>query len=168
MSFLLRRDQGYFSAGIVKSGRQAIIANTVTEVFVLFFDQEGNYLGAERVPLENPPKRDPATGIYVTDALFDRTVERQTRGIMDRLEFLPSDISVEAFSEEQLCAGIETLPGQYQEFLESPDDLGYDQEDREAIAVAIEEWKQSGCYCLVLWGIEYWVSASGEVISSGS
>jgi len=165
-SFPLRKDQGYFWTGVTEEGKQVIIANTVRELFVLFFDQDGNYLAAERVPITTPAKRDPDSGAYITDSAFDTAVDLQSKEIKDRLQCVPSDILIKRFSHSDLVAGIEALPAEYQDFLES-DTHDYDEEDRKDLEAAIKEWQDQGCFVLVLWGIGYWMSASGEVTSHG-
>ncbi len=163
LKYPLKKDQGYFWTGAAPDGRQFIIANTVTEIYALSFGRDGAYLGMEGVPLRRPAVRDRSTGIYVTDNDYDRGVERQFDEIRNRLHCRASDILIEAFDEPEAFAGIDLLPGEYQELFDRPEAI--EEADRTDLEEVIRAWRESGWFVLVLWGIDYWMSAEGEVMS---
>ena len=80
--------------------------------------------------------------------------------VKQRLGFQPADIRVQAFESEE--ATIADLPGEYQQFLESPGSAS--PEEREHIPGEIAEWRAEGRSFLD-WYVDYWLDADGEVIT---
>jgi hypothetical protein len=107
------------------------------------------------------PPTFPGTTIYCTGSEYHGEADAEMAALKERLGFEPADIRVRRFDSDE--AGITDLPGEYEEFLESP--ASYSPEDREWYEGVIAEWRREGRFALY-WCGEYWVSADGEVLSS--
>jgi hypothetical protein len=149
--------------GVAADGSQVLLAHTVSDLVVLRFDWQGKYLGRETGTMDVSPPRHPGSGIVMADAAYWDQVQRELDAVKQRIGFTPRDIRIQKFSDDEVYAGIEDLPGEYEEFLESPESS--DEEDRAAIESAIREWRAGGCFVLVFWGIQYWMPADGGVLS---
>jgi hypothetical protein len=164
MKYPLQQEQGYFWTGMAGDDRQVIIASTVTDIYVFSFARDGHYAGMEKTPLRNPPERDLTSGIYRIGNAYYRDVELQIDEIKRRLQCRACDILIEGFEEPEAFAGIDPLPGDYQQFIESPQTVKED--DREFLERAVREWRERGWFVFVFWG-EYWMSAEGRVMFHG-
>jgi hypothetical protein len=159
----LRQGQGYFEVGVATDGSQILIAHTVSDLFVFRFNRQGKYLGRETVTMDVSPPRHPGSGVVMADAAYWDQVQSEIEAVKRRIGFSPGDILIQKFSDDEVYAGIDDLPGEYEQFLQSPESA--DEADRAAMEDAIREWRAAGWYVLVFWGGEYWMSAEGEVLS---
>ncbi|QEH34887.1 hypothetical protein OJF2_34320 [Aquisphaera giovannonii] len=159
--YTLRCGQGYFETGL-DSGGQVLLGNTVREIVAHRFDMEGRFLGLERSRMDVDPPRLPGTTIYRTDGEYHRAVEAEMAAYKERIGFRPADIRVRAFESEEAC--IAELPGEYERYLESPDEV--DPGEGEELVRAIAAWRAEGRFVLD-WCVDYWISADGEVLAHG-
>jgi hypothetical protein len=159
--YTLRHDQGYFETGLAH-GKQVLLGNTVREIVVHWFDREGRFLGLDRFPLATVPTTFPGTTIYMTGSEYHREVSAEMASLKERLGFQPADIRIQAFESEE--AAIAELPGEYQQFLESPGSA--DPEEQEHFPQYIAEWRAKGNFVLD-WCVDYWLSADGTVLTHG-
>lgn len=159
--YTFRHDQGYFEAGLAR-GKQVLLGNTVHEIVAHWFDLEGRFLGLERFPMATDPPTFPGTTIYRTGTEYHRAVDAEMDALKGQLGFRPADIRVYAFESED--AAIADLPGEYEQFLESPESA--DADEREHFPQYIAEWRAEGRFVLN-WCVDYWLSADGRVLSHG-
>jgi hypothetical protein len=159
--YTLRHDQGYFEVGLA-CGKQVLLGNTVHEIVAHWFDPEGRFLGLERFPMVVDPPIFPGTTIYRAGTEYHRAVDAAMAALKEQLGFRPADIQVRAFESEE--ASIADLPGEYEEFLESPESA--DPEEREHFPQYIAEWQAKGRFVLC-WHVDYWLSADGRVLTHG-
>jgi hypothetical protein len=131
--------------------------------FVLhWFAPDGRFLGLERVPVvAAPPPKHLGSTIFRYHAAFEQAKAAELAALKERLEFRPSDIAVQLFDSEEAC--LQELAGEYEEYLESPE--SFDDEERQALAEGLEQWRSKGFFVLV-WPEEYWLSSDGRVIAT--
>jgi len=158
--YTLRQGQRRFIAGRAR-GKQVLLGNTVHEIVAHWFDMEGVFLGLERFRMAVDPPTFPGTTIYKTGSEYQRQVDAEMAAVKQQLGFVPADIHVCGFDSEE--AAILDLPGEYEEYLESPE--SYNPEDREFFEEAIQKWKREGNF-VFSWYEEIWVSAAGKVIAT--
>ena len=115
--YILRHDQGYFETGLAH-GKQVLPGNTVHEIVAHWFDMAGQFIGLERFRMAIDPPSLPGTTLNRTEREYQRAVDAEMAAVKQRLGFQPADIRVQAFESEE--ATIADLPGEYQQFLESP------------------------------------------------
>jgi hypothetical protein len=159
--YKFRHGQGYFEAGLAR-GRQVLLGNTVHEIVAHWFDLEGRFLGLERFPMAVEPPTFPGTTIYQTGGEYQRKVDTEMDALKQKLGFVPDDIQVRAFESEE--AAIADLPGEYEQFLESPESA--DPEEWEHFRRYIAQWRAEGRFVLD-WGVDYWLSEDGRVLTHG-
>jgi hypothetical protein len=156
----LRQGQGVFETGTAQ-GKQLLLASTVHDILLHWFAPDGAFLCLERHRMGVAPGTFPATPIYRTDAGYREQVEREIAALKEKMGFVPGDIAVAKFESEE--AGIQDLPGEYEEFLRDPQ--AYPPEDREAFERSIRQWRESGSFVLEF-SEQYWLSAAGKVEAS--
>lgn len=159
--YTFRDDQGYFEAGLAR-GKQVLLGNTVHQIVAHWFDMEGRFLGLEQFPMAVDPPTFPDTTIYRTGSEYHRAVGAEMAALKGQLGFQSAEIRVQAFESEE--ASITDLPGEYEQFLESPDSA--DPEEREHFLRYITEWRAQGRFVLN-WYVDYWLSADGRVLTHG-
>jgi hypothetical protein len=159
--YTIRHDQGYFTTGLA-GGKQVLLGNTVHEIVAHWFDLEGRFVGLERFQMGVDPPTYPGTTIYQTGGEYQAREDTELAALKRRLGFQPADIRVQVFESEE--ASIVDLPGEYEEFLESPE--AADAEEREFFPEYIAEWRAKGRFVLN-WSVDYWLSADGRVLTHG-
>jgi hypothetical protein len=159
--YTLRPDQGYFEVGLAH-GKQVLLGNTVHEIIAHWFDVEGRFIGLERFHLDVNPPTFPGTTIYRTGSKYQKEVEAELAALKQRLGFVPAEIRIHAFESEEAC--ITVLPGEYEEFLESPESA--DPEEQEHFPAYIAEWREQGRFVLSFC-VDYWLTADGRVLTHG-
>jgi hypothetical protein len=162
--YRFRADQGYFEAGGTARGGLAIITHNVSDIAVFLFSKAGTYQGCEAVPMAVVLRRDRRTGAFTgdDDAYWQR-VREELQKARERFGFVARAIEVRQFWEERFHAGIAELPGDYEQFLECPEDE--DEGERAEMVAAIARWRREKNFVWVFWGIQYWMSAEGEALS---
>ena len=95
-----------------------LLGNTVHEIVAHWFDMAGQFIGLERFRMAIDPPSLPGTTLNRTEREYQRAVDAEMAAVKQRLGFQPADIRVQAFESEE--ATIADLPGEYQQFLESP------------------------------------------------
>ena len=159
--YRIRQGQGYFDAGLAR-GKQVLLGNIVHEIIVHWFDMAGNFLELQRFQMDVDPPAFPGTTIYRTDSNYHRQVDAEIARMKQRLGFREADILLRAFESDE--AAIYDLPGEYEQFLESPETA--DSEEREHVPQEIAKWRAEGRF-VIQWCVDYWLTAEGEVISHG-
>ena len=159
--YTLGRDQGYFETGVAR-GKQVLLGNTVRMIVVHWFDMEGRFLSLERFQMTVNPPTFPGKTIYQTGSEYHRVVDGEMTAFKAQPGFQPADIQVRAFESEE--ASIADLPGEYEQFLESPEPP--DPDERVLFAASIAKWRAEGRFVLI-WCVDYWLSADGQVLAHG-
>jgi hypothetical protein len=159
--YTFRHDQGYFDTGLAR-GKQVLLGNTVHEIVAHWFGMDGRLIGLERFRMAVDPPTCPGTTIYRTGSEYQREMDAEMAALKQRLGFQPADIRVQAFESEE--AAIADLPGEYEQFLESPESA--DPQEQEHFPGYISEWRAEGRFVLN-WCVDYWLTADGRVISHG-
>jgi hypothetical protein len=155
-------DQGVFETGMAQ-GKQLLLADTVSDILLHWFAPNGEFLEMERIPIEPatmpPGQRQWRDGKVVAEGLNrEERVKRQLAALKERIGFVPGEIAVRKFESEE--AGIDDLPGEYQEFLDNRED--YSKEDQKYFDGYIRDWRRDNCFVLNFYE-QYWMSESGEV-----
>jgi hypothetical protein len=163
--YRLRGDQERFEAGLAQ-GKQLLLATTVDDILLHWFAPDGEFLQLERIPIEpallSPGQRVWQDGKLVAEGLrWNDRVERQLAALKERLGFVPADIAVRKFESEEAC--IEDWPGDYFHFLHYREE--YSEEDQRVFDEYIEDWREGNNFVLEFYE-QYWMSASGEVLSA--
>ena len=140
----LKDGEGYFDAGVLPDGRQALMASFYTGTFGLFFDAQGQYLAYE---LHSPKRGQDLLAAWQA-----------------QLGFKPRPIRVRAFWAQEQSVGIEELPGYLQDFLEDPESEP-DPAERQELARIAREWLEEGSFVLY-WGNDLFLDEDGHVTSS--
>jgi hypothetical protein len=139
--------------------KQVLLGSVVPAIIAHWFDLEGRFLGLERCPVAVDPPTFPGTTIYRTDAAYHRELDLEMAALKERLGFESADIRVQAFKSADAC--ITDLPGEYEEFLRTPE--SFSPEDRDLLEGFISQWRREGRFVLE-WHVEHWMSAEGEVL----
>jgi hypothetical protein len=148
ITYRLQKNQGYFWTAACEDGKQALITNTVTEIYVLNFDSRGAFVGKQVVPLSKPATERFPNGIYKTNSEFDQSADNDTCQLATKMGLKPSDIFVQQFYDDDTHCGVEVIA----------EDVAEDE---------APHWRGSGRFLLWLYGVDYWMSADGEVHSHG-
>ncbi len=148
--------QGYFDAGVVGDGRQALMAAFYTGTFGLFFDARGRLL---EYATTGPSQvgRNPDPNGYGPDPTFLRAWQAQ-------LGFVPGPIRVRQFYQPEQGVGIGDMPAHFADFLEDPNSE-LDVEERARMFAHIRRWMEEGSFVLY-WGNDLWLDGTGQVTSS--
>jgi hypothetical protein len=144
----LQKDQGYFWTGAGKDGNQALITNTVAEIYVLNFDSRGAYVGKRIVPLTRPATDRFPSGIFKTTAEFHQSADDDIRGVAAEMGLEPANILVQQFYDDDTHCGVEVIV-------------------EDVVDEGTPNWHGDGRFLLWLYGVDYWISADGRVHSHG-
>ena len=144
--FPLKAGEGYFDAGVLADGRQALMAAFYDACFAIVFDRDGAFVEY----VERPTGREPDKAAL--------------RAWQSELGFTPQTIRVQEFFIEDREVGIEELPWHYQELLDDPDSEP-DPDERAEMQREIAEWVETECFVLH-WGNDLWLDGTGHVTSS--
>jgi hypothetical protein len=142
-TYTVSPETSYFEAGVVRDGRQTLMAVFVDATFAIFFAADGRFL--EYV------ERHPAT-------------EATLHAWQDELGFESHAIRIHKFEIASHGLGIEDLPSHFADFVEDPNSEP-DPEERAELSRAIQEWMQDESFVLH-WGNDLWLDGSGVVTSS--
>jgi hypothetical protein len=163
--YRFRPDQAVFETGTAQ-GKQLLLANNygLQEILLHWFAADGEFLELERVPIPPGPiqitVRDKpelhAQVVWLRS--YKEKVEHQLAELKERIGFVPGEIAVRKFQSDE--AGIQDLPGEYEEFLMKRDD--YSEEDQRYFDGYIREFRNRNCFVLEFCE-QYWMSADGEV-----
>ncbi|MBV9123107.1 MAG: hypothetical protein JO112_07110 [Planctomycetes bacterium] len=159
--FPIRSSPGhYFYAGRLPEGRQALIARSVYgELIAAIFDGGGNLMQVIHQELASPPVLLDSDEIREVDEdSFQEYLQRE-------FGFCPSLIRIKEFRIPQEKFAVYHLPQNYQEFLEDPNSLAFDDEERKAFPGLIAKWNEWGQFVLE-WGNDFWLDSLGEVVAS--
>ncbi len=151
------QDHGYdFRTGSVGDGREVIMGLLCLYLVAFFFDPKGNYLETQKRVLHFMKRHQPPYDIY------DKRIEERLHVWQEEIGLRPKTIKVKRFMSAD-GAGIEDLPGHYQQFLEDPSQ--FDEEGRQYYPELIRDWREEGSF-VFWWAKDYWMSRNGEVEST--
>jgi hypothetical protein len=157
----LRHDQGYFETGTTADGRQVLMS----DLFGVFFDADGVFLGCDTWPLLYEPQYDPRTGRVIRTPEYDAALEAAVDAWKDALGLHEEPIRVRRFYVPEHGIGIEDRPEHYEEFLKAPELDEPDEDERHEMFESIRQWDESGSFVLYWWN-DLWVNGEGVVTSS--
>jgi hypothetical protein len=158
--YRLRGDQERFEAGLAQ-GKQVLLGTTVHEILLHWFAPNGEFLELERIRMAVEPGTFPGTRIYRTGLDYWEQVNHEIAALKARIDFVPADILIRKFESEEAC--IEDLPGDYFYFLQHREE--YSEEDQRVFDEYIRDWRKGNNFVLEFCE-QYWMSASGEVLSA--
>ncbi len=124
------------------------------ELVAIFFDESGDLLGVERRHLEFLVPRGGMFDIY------DERIPPFLQAWQDEIDFCPEVIQVRKFFIMDL--GIEDYPDHFDEILNDP---AASDDEKAGIREAVRRWDADGQFVLI-WGNDYWLDSTGEVVSS--
>jgi len=146
--FLLQGYEEDFCTGTCADGRQAVLGLYEPQLLAYFFDMQGNMLGKERQPYQEPIQAGNDSAIY--------------NDWQAMLGFSPGTIHIRGFFDSEEGIGIELIPEHLlpEAIAAEPDteQRGFLKEDRAG-------WLESGNF-VWLWGNDYWMTPEGEVEST--
>ena len=157
----LKPGQGYFEVGVA-GGKQLLFDTTVHHIRLHWFTPDGELLSFERWRMAVTPPQFPGSQIYQTDAVYWQSVEEEVEALKPRIGFAPCEIRVGRFETEE--SSIEDLPGEYDEYL-SGDAPAIDEDDRQFLEEEIRRWRESGSFVWDSGFEQYYIDASGVVVS---
>jgi hypothetical protein len=166
--YTIRPDQGYFCCGTTGDGRQVLMGLYCPDLVAFFFNTAGDFLGHESRHLEFLQRNSvivdgvPIEGLVANYDIYDVRIAPRFRAWQGELDFRDLTIRVKKFSEPILRIGIEDEPDHFGEILEDPNSS---EEDKAEVGESIAVWYGDGQFVL-FWGNDYWLDATGEVVSS--
>jgi hypothetical protein len=145
-----------FHAGVTPSDRQVLMGLFCPDLVAFFFDPEGTLLSVEQRPVGF------FQGVAPPYNIFDERIPALIEGWQAEMGFQPATIKVKKFFSHQPYIGIEDYPSHYDEVLCDPQEC---KEEKSDIRDSMRLWDEDGQFVLQ-WGNDYWLDASGEVVSS--
>jgi hypothetical protein len=160
--------QGYFDAGTTGDGRQVLMGLYCPDLVAIFFDASGDLISHEARHLEFLRRSsvivegEPIEGMVGVYDIYDERIPPRIVAWQEGLEFQPATIRVKRFFLDELGIGIEDYPAHFGETLADPE---ASDEEKADVRESIRLWDADGQFVL-LWGNDYWLDDSGEVVSS--
>lgn len=149
-------DAYYLYAGVTPDKRQVLMGLACPNLVAFFFGLEGNLLGTEQRPIPFFQRVTPPYDI------FDERIPPLIESWKKEMRFRPAKINVMKFFSEEHLIGIEDYPSHFHEILTDP---ATDDDEKADVRDSMRLWDQDGQFVLQ-WGNDYWLDASGEVVSS--
>ncbi len=151
-TYVIACGQGYFDAGKLPGGRQALVGVQLPNLMVLLFSAEGDFLAAHTIPIASSDR----------SSIGDRA-QQVVLEWEEASGFQPVTIRVKPFFLDELWIGIRDLPEHYQDVIDNPDD--FEPYRKDELLEDIREWNRSGSF-VFYWTEDYYMSIDGEVESS--
>jgi hypothetical protein len=159
MTYTLTTHDGYyFWTGASRDNRQLLIGLDVPSIVIYSFGKDGLLVARDTRKIAGIVQQSP----FSLDADFFKRFHESLDAIMAEVGFVEGPINIQAFYDDEFNAGILSLPGEYEEFLESPE--AFDEVERTRFQAAINDWKEKGNFVFV-WGEQLYMKPSGEVES---
>ena len=145
-----------FWTGITPDRSQVLMGLGCPDLIAFFFDTEGNLLHVERRSIEFFRCVIPPYDIY--DERIPALIDAWKMG----MGLQPATIEVKKFFSEEHQIGIDDYPEHFDEILSAPHET---EEEKSNVRDSMRLWDADGQFVL-LWGNDYWLDKSGEVVSS--
>jgi hypothetical protein len=145
-----------FYTGFSLSNEQVLVGVYCPTLVALWFDVDGSLLRTSHLPIPFFQRATPPYDIY--DDRLPPLIEAWKQD----MELRPATIKVKKFFAEQWHIGIEDYPAHFEEVLSDP---AADEDEKADMRDSMELWDKDGQFVL-LWGNDYWLNDSGEVVSS--
>jgi hypothetical protein len=140
-----------FYAGSLPGNRQGLITTGASgDLLVAAFNAAGSLLDVTR--------RDDPSLDFCDDA-FRAYLARE-------FGFEPGLIRVKAFRLPEDGLAVYPIDPLWQEFLENPHGLAFDDDDRDSLPEVIEQWNASGQFVLECCGCDFWLDGTGKVVAT--
>jgi hypothetical protein len=145
-----------FFAGVTPDKTQVLMGLCCPNLVAFFFDSKGGLLKLEKRSITFFQSVTPPYDIY------DDRIPVLIDAWKTEVGFHPITIMVKKFFSRELYIGIEDYPDHFEEILSDPKAC---EEEKNDIRDSIRLWDKAGQFVL-LWGNDYWLDRSGEVVSS--
>lgn len=153
---------GDYITGVDLTGHQLIVGLIYPFLSAVVFGADGSVLEVRFRRLSRDAARNPKSGAeLIEDAHYQEYVNSEIGKWSAELEIMERPISVESFSFRELSIGVEQLPRHFLEFRRDPD--SFTDEERREFPKLIEDWQHAGSFVL-LWGHDYYLEKSGEIL----
>lgn len=153
--FALQSHLPDFHTGTCANGTQVLMGLLCPDIISVFFNADGEILGAERQVWKIPAPISEEDGDYLTDDPdFQHALKLQIQQWQHEIGYTPTVIRVQEFGMES-DVGITELPDELYDA--SPDD-----EHKQEF---IQDWQAQG-KCVLYWGALYEISSDGLVLPS--
>lgn len=145
-TYKIQFNEYYFVTGKSDDGKQFLISGDFQGMMCLAFSPEGEYLGQEIRPLQNPD--------HFTKECLDWLAE---------LDASPATIEIKPFYLDGQYIGIKNLPDFLEEFIADP--ASYDEDQQESLPKVLADWRANKQF-VFQWHEEYWMFENGEIEST--
>jgi hypothetical protein len=155
--YAIQSHDGYFFyAGVTPNHEQVLMGLFCPNLVAFHFDLDGNLLRMNQRPVfffqdETPP-------YHIYDERIPPLIEAWKTEIGLRF----TTIRVKKFFSQEPYIGIEDYPDHFDEILSDAD---ADDAEKADVRESMELWDKDGQFVLQ-WGNDYWLNASGRVVSS--
>ncbi len=152
----IRSHDGYFFyTGRTPDNGQVLMGLLCPDLVAFHFDLDGKLLRSGRRPVPF------FQGVTAYD-IYDERIPPLIEAWQKEMRLRPATIKVKKFFSEEHGIGVEDYPSHFHEILSDPD---ADEEEKADVRESMESWDEDGQFVL-LWGNDYWLDESGEVVSS--
>jgi hypothetical protein len=153
----IRSHDGYFFyTGRTRDDGQVLMGLFCPDLVAFYFDLEGNLLRSGRRPVPF------WQGVNTPYDIYDERIPPLIKAWKKEMGLRPATIKVMKFFSKKHGIGIEDYPSHFHETLSDP---AADEEEKAAVRESLASWDEDGQFVL-LWGNDYWLDGSGEVVSS--
>jgi hypothetical protein len=146
----------FFYAGVTPDDQQVLMGLCCPNLVAFYFDAEGNLLKVAERPVAF------FQGVVPPYDIYDKRIAPLLKAWRKEIGVRPVTISVKKFFSSEHDIGIEDYPSHFEEILSDPKTT---KDERRDVQNSITLWDEDGQFVL-LWGNDYWLDSSGEVVSS--
>lgn len=150
------QDAYFFYTGVTPNSEQVLMGLFCPNLLAFYFDLEGNLLRINKRPVPFFQSVNPPYHIY--DERIPALIEVWEKAI----GLQHATINVKKFFSHEYYIGIEDYPAHFAEILSDP---ASDDEEKADVRESMRLWDKDGQFVL-LWGNDYWLDDSGDVVSS--
>lgn len=155
--YAIQSHDGYFFyTGFAPNDEQVLMGLFCPNLVAFYFDLEGSLLRCSQRPV--PFFQGVAPPYHIYDERIPPLIEAWQKEMGLRL----ATIKVKKFFSQEHFIGIEDYPSHFHEILSDPT---ADDEEKADVHESMELWDKDGQFVL-LWGNDYWLDESGNVVSS--
>jgi hypothetical protein len=157
--FTLQSCEDEFYTGSAKDGTQVLMGLLCPYIVTYYFNADGVLMNGKRQLWKHPAPRMGENGPYkIYDPQFVANITQQIQEWQQEIGFQPMPIRIQKFGDTEMSVGIDEVPGELEDAIA-------DDPQNEDLIQELEEWKEQHA-CVLYWGKDYWVSPTGEVLST--
>jgi hypothetical protein len=142
--------------GLTPNNEQVLMGLSCPNLVAFHFDLEGNLLRSSQRPVPF------FQGVTPPYHIYDERILPLIEAWKKEMGLRPATIEVKKFFSLEHYIGIEDYPSHFHEILSDP---AVGDEEKAHVRESMELWDKDGQFVL-LWGNDYWLDESGEVVSS--